>query len=129
MSQGSVGEPLVVGALGAGALWFVNPPTPGTPWCPSVLLFDVACPLCGLTRGIARLVRGDLDASWAFHPLAGWILLVTVAAWVAWFGRRMGWWTWRSRRLERTTVVTTVLALTLVWVARAAAGTLPTISG
>src|SRR5262249_59446163 len=38
--------------------------------CPSAALFHRACPGCGLTRAILLLLRGDLGASIAMHPLA-----------------------------------------------------------
>lgn len=124
-----LGEPLTVGGLGATALALIDPPDTGAPWCPSVLLFSTACPLCGLTRGVARLVRGDLEASLGFHPLAWLVLGVAVAGWVAWLGRRAGWWAWRSPTVERVVLWTVGIGLVVAWVGRAAAGTLPPISG
>lgn len=124
---GRLFEPLGVGALGATALALVNPPAYGTPWCPSALLFGVACPLCGLTRGISRFVRGDVDASLAFHPLAWVVLAVAVTTWCAWLGRRAGWWTHRFRRLENRTLALVSLGLVAVWIFRAATDTLPPI--
>lgn len=122
-------EPLVVGALGAAALALVDPPDAGVPWCPSVLVFSTPCPLCGLTRGVSRLVRGDLEASLAFHPLAWLVLGVAVGTWLAWFGRRAGWWQWRSKRLERGLVWTVGVGLLVVWGLRALDGSLPPVSG
>ena len=120
-------EPLVVGALGATALLVVDPPDSGVPWCPSAVLFGVVCPLCGLTRGVARLVRGDVAASVGFHPLAWVVLAVSIAAWVAWLGRRAGWWQWRSPAIERWLAGGLVFGLAVVWAYRAASGTLPAI--
>ena len=119
--------PFTVGALGAAGLVVLDPPPDGIPWCPSALLFGVACPLCGLTRGVARFVRGDIGASLAHHPMAWLVLLVAVAAWVAWFGRRAGWWTWRRRGLEFAVIASMGVGLVVTWIVRAVSGTLPPI--
>jgi hypothetical protein len=123
----SLTEPLAVGALGASALLLLDPPDTGIPWCPSAILFGVACPLCGLTRGVARLVRGDVGASLGFHPLAWLVLAVAVAAWVAWLGRRAGWWSGGTAWFSRRTVPGLFVALAVTWLVRGVAGTLPPI--
>jgi hypothetical protein len=127
MARSAVAEPLTVGALGGAALVLINPPDSGIPWCPSALIFGVVCPLCGLTRGVARLVRGEFAASVVFHPMAGVVLAVAAGAWVAWLGRRAGWWSWRNRTVERIAVAGVAVGLIAVWVWRAMAGTLPAI--
>lgn len=77
-----------------------------------------ACPGCGLTRGLAYLLRGDLAAMWAMHPLAPLFavdaLAITALVWIGRSGRRpisprwaaawaglhipllLGVWIWRS---------------------------------
>ncbi|MBI3182167.1 MAG: DUF2752 domain-containing protein [Myxococcales bacterium] len=40
------------------------------PRCPVVLLFDVPCPGCGLSRALRLLAHGEVAASLSFHPLA-----------------------------------------------------------
>jgi len=120
-------EPLAVGAVGAAALLLIDPPDTGIPWCPSALLFGVACPLCGLTRGVARLVRGDIAASLGFHPLAWLVLVVAGAAWVAWLGRRAGWWSVGTAWISRVTVPALAVALTVTWLVRGVGGSLPPI--
>ena len=49
--------------------------------CPSVELFGVSCPFCGMTRSFVALAHGDLGASLRFHP-AGPILFVAMLAFV-----------------------------------------------
>jgi hypothetical protein len=127
MARSAVAEPLTVGALGGAALVLIEPPDTGIPWCPSALVFGVVCPLCGLTRGVARLVRGDIAASVEFHPLAWAVLAVAGGAWIAWFGRRAGWWSWRSVRVERLTLAGLAAGLVVTWIWRAVTGTLPTL--
>jgi hypothetical protein len=124
---GRLSEPLLVGAIGVAGLIAVDPPDEGIPWCPSALVFGVACPLCGLTRGVARFVRGDLASSISFHPMAWIVFLVTALAWLAWFGRRAGWWEWRSPTVEKWTVAALGVGLVATWAVRALLGTLPPI--
>ena len=38
--------------------------------CPFLHAFGIPCPGCGLTRAIAYLIRGDLQASISFHAFA-----------------------------------------------------------
>ena len=124
---GRLTEPLAVGAISLAGLIVVDPPDDGLPWCPSALIFGVACPLCGLTRGIARLVRGDIASSIAFHPIAWIVFLVAALAWLAWFGRRAGWWRWRSPTAENLTMAALFVGLVATWAVRAVLGTLPPI--
>ena len=120
-----ISEPLAVGALGVAGLVVIDPPDAGIPWCPSALILGVACPLCGLTRGVARFVRGDIASSVGFHPLAWAVLVVAVVAWLGWFGRRAGWWEWRSTAVEKWTLVALGVGLVTTWAVRAVLGTLP----
>ena len=51
--------------------------------CPLGLIAgDHACPGCGLTRGTALAVQGNLGASWAVHP-AGILVALLCAAGIA----------------------------------------------
>lgn len=120
-----VRQPVFVGAVAALALVVVDPAPDASSTCPSALLFGVACPLCGLTRGTARFVRGDLDGSWFFHPMTGLVLLASATAWVVWLGRSAGWWSWRSRRVERWALGVIVAGLAVTWVVRLMLGSLP----
>lgn len=49
--------------------------------CPVPGLTGCRCPGCGMTRSVAALARGDVEASVALHPFGGifafgWLLLV-----------------------------------------------------
>ncbi len=127
VQEATVREPLVTGAVGALGLALVDPPDAGIPWCPSALIFGIACPLCGLTRGVARAVRGDFAASVSFHPLAWMVLAIAAVVWLAWLGRRAGWWDARTVPRERRVVAVVGVALVVVWGWRLAVGTLPPI--
>ena len=124
---GRLTEPVVIGAVAVAALIAIDPPAEGIPWCPSALMLGVACPLCGLTRGVARFVRGDIAASIDFHPMAWLVFLVVALAWLAWLGRRAGWWQWRSQTVEKWTIATLLIGLVATWGVRAILGTLPPI--
>ena len=51
--------------------------------CPLRLIAgDHACPGCGLTRGTALAVQGNLRASWHVHP-AAWLVALLCAAGIA----------------------------------------------
>lgn len=42
--------------------------------CPSRFLFGAPCPLCGITRALKELLKGNLPLSFYYHPL--WPLFV-----------------------------------------------------
>jgi len=46
-----------------GGMWLLKIP------CVFQALFHVACPGCGMTRAYLSLLRGDLMAAFAFHPM------------------------------------------------------------
>ena len=84
----SVGERLAaIAVLGLAAaiavpLAVLEPGTQLLPACPSRSLFGLECPFCGSTRGVAWLLRGQLEAAVAANPLlvlilplAGYLLL------------------------------------------------------
>ena len=45
--------------------------------CPSVLLFDMECPACGMTRAFVSALRLDFAAAFAYHPLFPLLLVET----------------------------------------------------
>lgn len=50
-------------ALCLGAYWALDLS------CPVMALFHIPCPGCGMTRALKCLLRGDLAASFAMHPM------------------------------------------------------------
>jgi hypothetical protein len=95
--------------------------------CPVAVLTGTACPGCGMTRAVVALVRGDVRASWAAHPLAALVVAEgAVAAWSA-AARRLG----RDIRVSvgHVTWVAggTAAALVIVWLLRYALDTLPVV--
>lgn len=85
---------------------------------------DVACPSCGMTRGVASLMRGDLAGSWSMHPLAIVFVLQAIIAGLALafdVGRsRLTWFKWIP-----AVMAIDVVLLVVVWFMRYSAGTLP----
>lgn len=51
--------------------------------CPFRLLTGLPCPGCGMGRALTAAFRGNLSASWHFHPL-GLPLLILWTAWLVW---------------------------------------------
>lgn len=115
---------LLAGAGAALALWGPGGESSGPVFCLFRRTTGLACPSCGLTRAAGALARGDLAASFAFHPLLGVVLLYGGTLWLLW-----GSDLWRGTKLvERFAVPLTwvLLALLLLtWGARWFRGTLP----
>jgi hypothetical protein len=55
---------LLVGAAVLFAAWWK------VPLCPFAMAFGIPCPGCGLSRAAFALLRGDLHAALAVHPLS-----------------------------------------------------------
>ncbi len=86
-----------VGAAGAGllavgaGLALRNPSRGGGVLaCPVHALTGWWCPMCGLTRGTARLLRGDVGGAVAMNPLTPLVVTVVVIAWTLAAQRAMG---------------------------------------
>lgn len=48
--------------------------------CPTLQMFDIECPGCGMTRATGALLGGRFEESWALHPFAGLFVLFATAA-------------------------------------------------
>jgi hypothetical protein len=114
---------LAIAALGL-RIW-----TPTDDQATTVCLFrrctGTSCPGCGLTRGMAHVVRGDFAAAWHNHPLA---ILIAIEAVVA---AALFWFTSRGRirfdwmRLGTLWLAAHIPLLIGVWAIRIVTGTLP----
>lgn len=100
---------LAVAGLGATTGWRA---TGGPVLCPFRLLTGYPCPLCGITRSVAALGAGDVEAGLAMNPLGVAVLpmAVVVLALVVVAVRRGTPIRWR-----RDVVLTGLAVATGVW--------------
>jgi membrane-bound metal-dependent hydrolase YbcI (DUF457 family) len=73
----------------SGVILFILPPDyfdHGTPKCVSVILFNVNCYGCGMTRGVMHLIHFDFASAWEFNKLSFIVfpLLVYMILWEIW---------------------------------------------
>ncbi|MEM8922886.1 MAG: DUF2752 domain-containing protein [Actinomycetota bacterium] len=109
-------------AAGLGLAYLVAPTTDGPVTCLLRMQTGHACPACGMTRALGRLVHGDLVGAVAYHP---WIValavqVVALTGLAVWWGarpmeaRHLRWGLWLG--------VANGLAMVAVWIARMATG-------
>lgn len=88
------GQPLLVGALGLGACLLVRVHDPNQPGsygiCPFKAVTGLDCPGCGLTRGVAALLRGDVVRALDHNVFLPVVLAVIGLAYVRWVRRSLG---------------------------------------
>jgi len=72
-------------------------------------------PLCGMTRGVAASLRGDLLTAWRFNPASPLVPALGMAAIVRWAcGRIAGRWLtvrYRGSAISATVIAAAVVAL------------------
>lgn len=96
----------------------------GVVLCPIRRCTGGYCPGCGATRAANRLIRGDVAASWSYHP---WIamLAVQIAVVAGWFALTRRDPRLISPRLIAGVGVANAIALLAIWIIRLDAGTIP----
>ena len=117
----------VVAALAAVGLrlWTIPEEAGGSPGiCVVRTCTGTACPGCGLTRAVAYLLRGDLAAMWAMHPLAPLFVADAIAILALVWAARRGWFALRPTHVALW-AGTHVPLLIGVWGIRGLLGTLP----
>jgi hypothetical protein len=85
-----------------------------------------SCPGCGLTRGMAYLMRGDVAASWQNHPLAILIMIETLLATALYLATTSGRVRFDWLRVGTMWLAAHIPLLLGVWAIRIVTGTLPT---
>ncbi len=118
-----------VGGLGAVGLVVLASWTPPDDASLSICLtrrsLGLPCPGCGLTRGVAHLLQGDLARAMTLHPLAPLAAADAVVGW--------GWWgLWLHglaapppARAVRRVLLAQLALFVALWLGRLAAGTAP----
>ncbi len=84
-----IGYALITLLLLVGIVLFLLPADyfdTGTPKCVSVILFDINCYGCGMTRGIMHLIHFEFESAWEFNKLSFIVfpLLVYMILWEIW---------------------------------------------
>lgn len=83
------GSAVVMG--GIAATWSI---LPHPPLCPLLATTGIPCPLCGATRSVVSLLRGDLVQSLTYSPLGVVVVGAVIAALFAWRRRTITIATW-----------------------------------
>jgi hypothetical protein len=78
-----------------------------------------------MTRAASKLIRGDLGAALAYHPLVPIIGLQILAGWTWFVLRRAGRVQPMRNRTLNAILIATAAGLLAVWLARLLSGTLP----
>jgi hypothetical protein len=110
-----------------GALAVIGPIDEGPTFCPFALCTGMACPGCGMTRAASHLIRGDVTTALGYHPLILPVAVLSVLGAVWYLLRRLGIARPLPTRWVNTLLVGAGVMLVGVWVARALAGTLPSV--
>ena len=91
----SLSHPAVPLALGVGtivaccAVAIASPTDSGPPLCPSKAIFGVDCPLCGATRAVSSLVRGNLLNALDHNIILTVSVPFVVIWWALWMARSL----------------------------------------
>ena len=87
-------EPVGLMAAGLGACAYIAMVDPNHssayPQCPTKLLTGIDCPMCGATRAVHSLLKGDVVGAVDHNLLFVLLLPALVYAFVAWTSTRLG---------------------------------------
>jgi hypothetical protein len=104
-----------------------TPSDNGPTLCPVALFTGMACPGCGMSRAMAWLLRGDLERSISYHPLAPLVLIMGLITVVWILGRRLRGWKAPGPAVINSALMGLAVLLVAVWVTRFINGTLPVV--
>ena len=119
----------LVGGLGAAglavlAVW--TPPDDGSlSLCLTRRGLGLPCPGCGVTRGLAHLLQGDLGRAMALHPLSPLVLADAAAGWAVWGLVVYGLAAPPPARAVRLVLLAQLAVFVALWLGRLASGTAP----
>ena len=115
-----------LGAAGLAVLAAWTPPGDGsTSLCLTRRIVGLPCPGCGLTRGLAHLVQGDLARVLELHPLAPLVLLDAAAGWGLWGLVVHDLAAPPAARTVRLVLLAQLALFVALWLGRLATGTAP----
>lgn len=118
-----------VGGLGAAGLvvlaTWAPPDDASLSICFTRRVIGVPCPGCGLTRGLAHLLQGDLARAMALHPLAPLAAADAIVGWGIWGLVVHGLATAPPARAVRLVVLAQLAVFVALWLGRLATGTAP----
>jgi len=83
------------------------------------------CPGCGLTRGLAHLLQGNLTRAMTLHPLAPLVAADAVVGWGAWGLVVHGLAAPPATRTVRLVLLAQLAVFIAFWLGRLATGTAP----
>ena len=114
------------GAAGLAVLAGWTPPDDGSlSICLTRRTLGLPCPGCGLTRGLAHLLQGNLARAMELHPLAPLAALDAVAGWALWGLVTYGITVPPPARTVRLVLLAQLALFFALWLGRLASGTAP----
>jgi hypothetical protein len=119
----------LVGGVGAAglvvlALW-TPPDDAAMSFCLTRRVLGLPCPGCGLTRGLAQLLQGNLERAMMLHPLAPLAAADAVVGWSLWGLAIHDVVTPPSARTVRLALLAQLAVFLALWLGRLASGTAP----
>ncbi|MFQ5350199.1 MAG: DUF2752 domain-containing protein [Thermoanaerobaculia bacterium] len=119
----------LVGLAGAGCLGVLTVWTPPADSSLSLCLtrrtLGLPCPGCGLTRGLAHLVQGNLAGALSLHPLVPLVVADAVVGWGLWGLVVYGVAAAPPARAVRLVLLAQLAIFVALWLGRLATGTAP----
>ena len=119
----------VVGGAGAACLVALVAWTPpddaSMSLCLTRRILGLPCPGCGLTRGVAHLLHGNLAKAMTFHPLAPLVAADAAAGWGLWGFVLYGLASPPPARAVRLVLLAQLAVFVALWLGRLATGTAP----
>ncbi len=119
----------LVGGAGAAGLVVLAAWTPSDDaslsFCLTRQALGLPCPGCGLTRGLAHLVQGNLGQAMTLHPLAPLVVVDAAVGWGVWGLALHGLVAAPSTRALRLVLLAQLAVFVALWLGRLATGTAP----
>ena len=119
----------LVGGVGAAGLVVLATWTPPDDASMSICLtrraLGLPCPGCGLTRGLAHLLQGNLEQAMTLHPLAPLVAVDAAVGWGLWGLVVYGLAAPPPVRTVRLVLLAQLAVFVALWLGRLATGTAP----